>query len=109
IPVAVAAVVRSIHSRILIAGLSAVILACRADEPRKAPPRAPDSVASATAQSDTTRARRDTFEAGGDVALDSNADSAGARPREIWLNDANVLSLFATYNDRQVAAADIEL
>ncbi|HEY9227705.1 MAG TPA: DUF4142 domain-containing protein [Gemmatimonadaceae bacterium] len=91
-----------IHSRILIVGASVALLACRADEQRKAPARSPASAA----PRDSTRSRADsTFEAAGDVATDT-ADTA---PIGKWLTDANVLALLATINARQITAADIEL
>jgi predicted outer membrane protein len=52
----------------------------------------------------TSRASR-TAEAAGEVAK----DSAAPRDNIKWLNDANVLALLTTMNQRQVAAADVEL
>jgi predicted outer membrane protein len=70
----------------------AVLGACTKETP--APPK----------QSSAQRQPK-TAEAAGDVAKDSTS------PRENikWLNDANVLAILTTMNQRQVAAADAEL
>jgi predicted outer membrane protein len=46
-------------------------------------------------------------EAGGRLAADTATRDSSVQPR--WMNDANVLSLVSVMNQRQVAAADIEL
>jgi len=51
---------------------------------------------------------RDTYEAGGDVVSSAQTDSSATQPVR-WLTDANLLSLLAVMNARQIAAADVEL
>jgi predicted outer membrane protein len=70
-----------------------VIAACAKEKPAPKQPVAASSRPSRTA------------EAAGDVAKDSAAPRDNIR----WLNDANVLALLTTMNQRQVAAADVEL
>ena len=54
---------------------------------------------------DTVTARVDPAEAGGEVVGDWIDEPVTER----WITDANVLSLFAAMNARQISAADIEL
>ena len=53
----------------------------------------------------TQGARADTAEAGGEVSGEWMDSSVTAR----WITDANVISLFGAINERQIAAADVEL
>ncbi len=69
------------------------IAACAKDKPASKQPAAAASRPARTA------------EAAGDVAK----DSAAPRDNIKWLNDGNVLALLTTMNQRQAAAADVEL
>jgi predicted outer membrane protein len=72
--------------------LIALIAACTKEKPE------PQRQSSAQRQPKTAQAA-------GDVAR----DSAGPRDNIKWLNDANVLAIVTTMNQRQLAAADAEL
>lgn len=72
----------------------AAIAACSKESP-------PNKSAAATAAARQPR----TTEAAGEVAK----DSAAPRDNIKWLNDANVIAMLTTMNQRQVAAADAEL
>jgi predicted outer membrane protein len=77
--------------------VAVTIVSCGHD---KQPPPKKGSAMTAVAQPSAQ-----TSEAAGDVATDS------ARPRDNikWLNDANVLAMLTTMNQRQIAAAEAEL
>jgi len=77
----------------------AAIAACNSDKPASAKQQTAGATRSVT-QHPTTGT-----EAAGEVAN----DSAAPRDNIKWLNDANVLALLTTMNQRQVAAADAEL
>lgn len=72
----------------------AAIAACS----KKSPPKESAAATAAARQPRTT-------EAAGEVAK----DSAAPRDNIKWLNDANVIAMLTTMNQRQVAAADAEL
>jgi predicted outer membrane protein len=80
----------------VVAALAAVaaIAACS----KKSPPKESAAATAAARQPRTT-------EAAGEVAK----DSAAPRDNIKWLNDANVIAMLTTMNQRQVAAADAEL
>ena len=83
------------HRRWSVIGAMAVaagIAACTREKP------APKQPAASTQQPKTA-------EAAGEVAR----DSASPRDNIKWLNDANVVAMLTTMNQRQVAAADAEL
>lgn len=79
----------------------AVVLACGDGERRGA---AMATSANATPPAPSNPRADSVFEIAGDIATDTAAE-----PVARWLTDANVLSLLATVNARQVEAASIEL